>query len=70
VYVRWELWPLLNIRGVVYRIQICRQIELDLGQADALNQSDVTTIRIACRQVAAAASELAAVSNDRTLVEA
>jgi hypothetical protein len=38
-----------------------RLIELDLGQTEVLQQSDVAIIRMACRQVAALASEIASV---------
>lgn len=42
---------------LLLKYKICRLIELDLGTAEQLNDSDLTIIRIACRQVAALASE-------------
>ncbi len=42
---------------LMLKYKICRLIELDLGHAETLNDSDLTIIRIACRQVAALASE-------------
>ena len=42
---------------LMLKYKICRLIELDLGTAEQLNDSDLTIIRIACRQVAALASE-------------
>src|SRR5690348_4525402 len=50
-----------SVTGVCLFDLSCRLIELDLGQAEVLQQSDVAIIRIACRQVAALASEVAAV---------
>lgn len=49
---------------LMLKYKICRLIELDLGHTDILAQSDITIIRIACRQVAALASELTSVSHE------